>query len=222
MIARAKREEMLKRWTASLAVALSLVAMIMLSPYPAYAADSNPAETFVQQNIKRGYEILNGTSLGDEQRRAQFRQFMLSLTDPRRIGMFTLGPYVRGASKAEIDAFIDAFTDYAVAVYESRLGKYRGQSVTVTGSQERTPDDIIVFADVVNPDTPNAPPIRAAFRVRKDADGRQIVTDMQVEGVWLALSERSDFTGFLQQHSGSIPALTVDLKRETERLRATG
>ena len=76
-----------------------------------------------------------------------------------------------------------------------------------------------MLTNVADPEMPNAQPIKAAFRVRKGQDGRMIVTDIQVEGVWLALSERSDFTGFLQQHGGSVPALTTDLKHQTEQLR---
>ncbi|HXJ03282.1 MAG TPA: ABC transporter substrate-binding protein [Micropepsaceae bacterium] len=200
--------------------ALALLAGVFLAAPAAYAAAANPAEAFVQQNIDKGYIILNNTSLSGDQRRTQFRDFMLGLTDVKRIGMFTLGQYANGASKADVDAFIMAFTDYAVAVYESRLGKYTGQTLKVTGSDARSADDVVVNADVVNPQAPaNAPPIKAAFRVRKTSDGKPIVTDMQVEGIWLALSQRSDFTGFLQQHGGSITALTDNLKMQVQQLR---
>jgi phospholipid transport system substrate-binding protein len=183
------------------------------------APEANPAEAFVQENVDRGYEILNSTTLTPEQRRAQFREFMLSLTDPRRIGMFTLGRYVNGASKEDIEAFLNAFTDYAIAVYESRLSLYKGQTLRVTGSVERAADDVVVNAELVNPQAPTAQPYRAAFRVRRTSDGRPIVTDMQVEGIWLALSQRSDFTGFLQQHGGRVSDLTADLQRQTRTLR---
>ena len=206
-------------WVAVLLSAL-IAAIVMLSTGESKAAPAaNPAEAFVQQNIEKGYDILNSTTLSDEQRRAQFRDFMLSLTDARRIGMFTLGPYANSASKEDVEAFIDAFSDFAVAIYESRLSKYKGQTLKVTGSVQRAADDVVVSTDVINPATPNAQPLRAAFRVRKTADGRPIVTDIQVEGVWLALSQRSDFTGFLQQHGGRVPDLTTDLKRQTQVLR---
>jgi phospholipid transport system substrate-binding protein len=200
---------------AALVAALAMLSATQLKAAPA----ANPAESFVQQNIDKGYEILNSTTLSDEQRRAQFRDFMLSLTDARRIGMFTLGQYANGASKDDVEAFIRAFSEYAVAVYESRLGKYKGQSLKVTGSAQRAADDVVVNTDVVSPGAANAQPLKAAFRVRKTSDGRPIVTDIQVEGVWLALSQRSDFTGFLQQHGGRLPELTADLQRQTQLLR---
>jgi hypothetical protein len=55
--------------------------------------------------------------------------------------------------------------------------------------------------------------------VRKTSDDRPIVTDIQVEGIWLSLSQRSDFTGFLQQHGGRLAELTSDLQRQTQVLR---
>jgi phospholipid transport system substrate-binding protein len=190
------------------------------TPCSSHAA-ANPVEAFVQQNVDRGYAILHDPSLSDQQRHTQFRGLMLSLTDTRRIGAFTLGQYANGVSKVNLDTFQSAFADYVVAVYESRLSKYTRQALKVTGSIERAVDDIIVNADVLSPNSPNGPVIKAAFRVRKTNDGRPIVTDIQAEGVWLALSERSEFTAFLQQHSGHMPDLISELRRQTQALIPT-
>lgn len=202
---------------------LALTAMVVFPAHSAFAqAAGNPAEAFVQQNVDRGYQILNNRGLTGTQRRAQFRDFLVSLTDLRRIGMFTLGQYANSASPADIDAFQKAFEDYASAIYETRLGKYTGQTLKVTGSEARAPDDVIVNAVVVDPRSSNQNPIRVGFRVRKTPDGRPIITDMQVEGIWLALSERSDFTGFLQQHGGSVAALADHLRTQADQVRAEG
>jgi phospholipid transport system substrate-binding protein len=209
------------RRTLGSVAALAVVASLVFSWPSAQAASANPAEAFVQENVDRGYVILNSTTYSLEQRRAEFRKFMLSLTDPRRIGLFTLGQYANGAPKDQIEDFVSAFTDYAIATYEMRLNKYKGQTLKVTGSLARAPDDVVVNADAVSPGNATAQPIKVGFRVRKSADGRPIVTDIQVEGVWLALSERSDFTGYLQQHGGSIAALTQLLKAQTQQMRSS-
>lgn len=202
------------QWLAFLAGLM--IALAMLAPPAVHAAAANPAERFVQQNVDRGYVILNDTSLSYEQRHMQFRDFMLSLTDARRIGMFTLGAYANSASKEDLEAFIAAFSDYTVGfIHGLVFAQTRGQTPKVTGSVQRAPDDVVVNCEVVNPNYPNAQPIKAAFRVRKAADGRPIVTDIQVEGIWLALLQRSDFAGFLQQHGGRITELTSDLQRHT-------
>ena len=202
-------------------LAALVIAVVMLAAPAVPAAAASPAESFVQQNVDRGYAILNNTSLSDEQRQMRFRDFMLSLTDTRRVGMFTLGPYANSASKEDLEAFIAAFSDYTVGfIHGVVFAQTRGQTPKVTGSVQRTADDVVVNCEVVNPNDPNARPIKAAFRVRKATDGRPIVTDIQVEGLWLALLQRSDFTSFLQQHGGRIAELTSDLQRHTSGLNS--
>ena len=84
-------------------------------------------------NIHKGLDILNNKGLSAEQRRSQFEQFLLGLTDMKRIADFTLGNYRRSASPADQDAFDAAFQNYAVAVYQSYFAKYAGQTLKVTG-----------------------------------------------------------------------------------------
>jgi phospholipid transport system substrate-binding protein len=63
--------------------------------------------------------------------------------------------------------------------------------------------------------------MRIAFRVRKNEAGAFLLTDLQVAGAWLALSERSDFTAYLQQHHGDIGALSAELKHRAALLRSS-
>jgi hypothetical protein len=45
---------------------------------------------------------------------------------------------------------------------------------------------------------------------------------MQVEGVWLAISERADFEAYLQQHNNSVPDLTRHLRQMASRIEQSG
>ena len=100
-----------------LKVALSACMIAIATVVAAPALAQTPAEAYVQQNVQKGLTILNDHSIPDAQRRAEFREFLTSLTDIRRIALFTLGAARRTASPADIEAFVDAFRDYAVAVY---------------------------------------------------------------------------------------------------------
>jgi len=184
---------------------------------PATANASQTAEAFIQYNIDKGIAILSNGSLGESARRAQFRELILDLADERRIAMFTLGPNRRGANEAELDAFVAAFRDYAIAVYESRLSQYTNQKVRVTGKQERNPDDVIVNAVIDDPNA--AEPVPIAFRVLRK-DGGYIVVDIQVVGVWLALTQKDEFDAYLRDHGRSIPALSAHLVEQTAKIRA--
>ena len=49
-----------------------------------------------------------------------------------------------------------------------------------------------------------------------------IIIDMQVEGVWVAVTQRADFTSYLQQHGGSVPDLATYLERQARQIRVKG
>jgi ABC-type transporter MlaC component len=181
------------------------------------AQKANEAELFVQASIDRGYQILNNKGLSQAERQAGFREFLNSITDTKRVALFTLGTYARNASKADVDRFMVAYDDFAAAMYQGYFDWYTGQSLRVANSVVRTQDDVVVYADVIGPN--GAPQFKVGFRVRKDAAQKNIVTDFQFEGVWLALNQRSDFTSFLQQNKGDFTLLSAELQKRTQRFR---
>jgi phospholipid transport system substrate-binding protein len=194
---------------AVLALGLAVLGLGMGAP-PASAAPS-PAETFVQDNIHKGLDILNNKAMPPDQRRSQFENFLLGLTDMKRIADFTLGQYRRNASPADLAAFEAAFQNYAVAVYQSYFARYAGQTLKVMNSQPRAADDFIVATQLLDPnDHSGQPPLEVDFRVRTDT-GKPVVTDFAVSGIWLALEERDQFTSFLGQNGGNIPMLNSHL-----------
>jgi phospholipid transport system substrate-binding protein len=202
---------------AVLAMAATL-AVALTSP----ALAANPAEDFVQENIHKGLDILNNKGLAADQRRAQFEGFLLGLTDMKRIADFTLGQYRRSASPADVAAFEVAFQNYAVAVYQSYFAKYAGQTLKVTGSQARTPDDFIVATQLIDPkDSSGQQPLEVDFRVRTDS-GKPVVVDFSVAGIWLALEERDQFTAFLGQNNGNVRTLIAHLSDLAKQFRAGG
>lgn len=205
---------------------LGMGAIIMLLAFvaPVMAEASlppNSAETFVQTSVDKGLSILSNHRIPDDARRQQFRDFLINLTDIKRIAMFTLGNAKRTATPDQVNTFIDAFRDYAVAVYESRLNQYAGQSLKVTGATERAPGDFVVTTVLVDPlgQAKNQEPIEVDFRVLNDK-GHFVVIDASVVGVWLAIEERDQFTSFLAQNNDSVPALVSHLKELTAKLRA--
>ena len=178
---------------------------------------TNEAETFVQSNIDEGYAILNDHALNADQRRIQFRDFLLSIMDARRIAMFTLGGYARDASDSDIGNFVEAYTSFVTALYQSNFDKYKGVTLRVAGSTRRSEDDVIVNVDVVGRD--GVPQFKIGFRVRKGEGRKNIITDLQVEGAWLGLSQRADFTSYLQQHSGMLGPLSSELESRAQRIK---
>jgi len=184
-----------------------LFAMPLAMTRPAAAA--NVAEAFVGDNIHKGLEILNNRKLTTAQRRDQFENFLLGLVDIRRIAVFTLGQYRRTAPPQDVETFVAAFKDYAVAAYQTYFAKYSGQTLKVTGSTERSPTDYIVATQLTDPNS-NQQPLEVDFRVRTDT-GKPVLVDVAVSGIWLSLEERDQFVAFLGQNNGNVRTLVAHL-----------
>lgn len=188
-----------------LALGLALAGLFLAGP-PAMA---DQAQTFVQDNIHKGLDILNNKSLSTDQRRSQFEQFLLGLTDMKRIALFTLGQYRRTAPPEDIEAFVGAFQGYAVAAYQSYFAKYTNQTLKVVGSTEPRPTDFIVQTQLIDPSS-NQPPAEVDFRVRTDT-GKPVLVDVAYQGVWLSLEQRDQFVSFLGQNNGNVRTLIAHL-----------
>jgi phospholipid transport system substrate-binding protein len=198
---------------AVLSASIGLLALASAGP----ALADRDAETFAQGLIDRGVAILRNTS--DPQRRAKFREFILAYADARKTAMFTLGSYRRGANEADVESFVRAFTDYATAVYESRLDQYKGQSLKVTGSIDNKPGDVTVNMVVVDPGA-RGDPLRVAFRLLGGGGSYRFV-DIQVSGIWLSVEQREQFAGYLSKNNGSVPALTAHLTAQARTILAS-
>jgi phospholipid transport system substrate-binding protein len=180
--------------------------MLMFSPE---AQATTPAETFVAASIQKGNAILHDESLNQSERDREFRDFILSITDMKRVALFTLGPYAKDAPGEAVAGFVAALTDFNVALYRNGFRSY-AQTTRVIGSVVRADDDVIVNAEVANPDG-KSEPMKIAFRVRKNDEGRYIILDVELSGAWLAISQRQDFDSYLLLNGGDIAKLSEEL-----------
>ncbi|HEX9159434.1 MAG TPA: ABC transporter substrate-binding protein [Rhizomicrobium sp.] len=212
-------------FAARIAAVLAITALCVFSfGKAALAQAAQGAESYINTNVQKGLTILNDRNISDIQRRLEFRDFLTNLTDIRRIAIFTLGAARRTATPQQIDGFVNAFRNYAVAVYESRLKAYSGQSLRVAGSTVHGPGDYIVRTQLVDPTgrtEQQGEPIEVDFRV-DGTPGRYVVIDAAIAGVWLAIEERDQFTAFLEENNGNLNALIGHLDTLTNRLRVGG
>ena len=197
--------------------ALAVLCMMLMAP-PSLASPAT--EAFIQQSFDKGYAILNSPSLSDTQRRDQFRALLLELAASRRIALFTLGSYGASATPPTVDAFVEAFTNYSISVYEKGLNRYEGQVLKVTGSMDRAADDSVVQAELVSPNPSNGQAVKLAFRVRQNDARAPVITDILIGGVSLATTQRDEFTAYLKQHDGSIPELIKRLDSMADKREA--
>jgi phospholipid transport system substrate-binding protein len=196
-----------------LTAALALFALAFSAP--ASVAANPDAEAFAQRLIDQGVGILRNTS--DPARRQKFRDFIMQYADARKTALFALGNYRRTATEADVEEYVKAFTEYATAVYESRLDQYKGQTLKVVGSIDNKPNDVTVNMIVVDPNAREQ--LRVAFRLL-GSGGQYRFVDIQVAGIWLSIEQREQFAGFLSQNNGSVPQLTAHLSAQARQINS--
>ena len=177
------------------------------------ALAANPAEDFVSGNIQAGFDMLNDQAISAAQRRERFASFLIGLTDVKRVALFLLGRYAATASQGDLDAYVAAYQDYVLMVYQSYFARYAGQNLHVTASRERAPGDYVVTTNMVGS---GAVPMEVDFRVRTDG-AKPVLVDLGIAGIWLALAQRDEFLAVMAQNNGDIKALTAHLRAAQAR-----
>ncbi len=209
----------LLRGAAAAALAVAMSIGVGLAPAPlssiAYADARNiAAEQFVQVQAQRALDILSQHQGEPAVEKRLFRGFVDDVADVPRITNFVLGKYARIITPAQHQAFAAVFRQYAANVYESRLSDYHGETMKVTGSVARTPTDIIVASQVSGGKLDQ--PVKVYWRVLGENGGWRVV-DVQVSGVWLAITEQQDFVSTTDNAGGNIDVLIGQLQKQVAK-----
>jgi phospholipid transport system substrate-binding protein len=199
------------------AVSIGVVASL-LAPAPASAqARDAQAEAFVTAQSQRALNILNNRALSQGQKAAQFRSFVDQAADVPRITNFVLGKYNRTITPAQRAQFTQVFREYASNVYETRLDEYKGERFQVTGSQVRKAGSDVVVTSLVSGGQMRQPQT-VRWRVIRGPAGWRVV-DVEVLGVWLAITQQQDFVATIDNAGGNINALISQLRAQTQARR---
>lgn len=209
---------------AALALALSAAGAGGLTaalPGPAMAqrARDAGAEAFVTAQSQRALAILNDRTLSPAARQAQFRVFVDQVVDVPRITNVVLGKYARTITPAQRAQFSQVFREYASNVYENRLDEYRGERFQVTGSTVARPGDVVVSSTISGGQLRR--PEVVQWRLHRAGNSWRVV-DVNVRGVWLAVTQQSDFTSTIDNAGGRIDVLINQLRRQVAQQERQG
>ncbi|MEL6956869.1 MAG: ABC transporter substrate-binding protein [Pseudomonadota bacterium] len=177
-------------------------------------------ETYVEENANEVLRTLNDPSLDAEARTAAFERYMDQFTDLNAVSNFVIGRYARTFDEAELAEYRAAFRTYALAVYENELDRYRGESVEVIGSFDRTPRDSIVNTRIPRE---GGPAMDVRWRVLNRGGDYQVVdVALNIEGnlLWLAIEQRAQFLALLDRTNGSSEALIAKIREMTDTLES--
>ena len=221
MTDRLPMHSLLLKTTLAAAVALGATALVSaVAPDRAAQAQASRdagAEQFVQTQAQRVVSILNDKSRGDADKIRAFRGIVDEIADVPRITTFVLGKYARTITPAQRDRFNVVFREYAQNVYEKRLGDFHGETVKVVGSTVRKPGDVVVNTVISGGKV--SQPVAASWRVLGGGSSWKVV-DVQVSGIWLAITQQQDFVSTTDNAGGNLDVLIGQLQKQVEQAKA--
>jgi phospholipid transport system substrate-binding protein len=140
---------------------------------------------------------------------AYFNRMIHQDFDLTGICRFVLGPYWRIASPPERQEFRDLFTDGLIRFYGRRLAQAGDGDFVVTGSRSG-PDGVTVTSQII---PPQGAPIAVEWRLGI-SDGLYKIEDVTIDGVSMALAQRSEFAALIAREGGQLGPLLATMRDE--------
>jgi phospholipid transport system substrate-binding protein len=193
-----------------LLVAVSLLVVTVLLPARPLAAAADPAAVITSLG-NQALEVL-GKNVDPNRRVARFRQLFTQDFDVPGIARFVLGRYWRLATPAQQQEFVRVFTDYIALAYSERLAEYSGETLRVTGSRPAQ-DGSLVSSEILRPN--GQPPAHVDWLLTPQS-GAYRISDVIVEGVSMAVTQRSEFASVIQRNGGQVQGLITALHNKVE------
>jgi len=191
-----------------LTAAFVLIAAVLASAIPAAAAADPTA--LISNLGTRALEVL-GKNATPSQRVDRFRALLREDFDVPGIARFVLGRYWNIATDQQRAEFVKLFEDYIALAYSTRLAEYTGETFKVVGSRPDA-DGAIVTSQIVRP--AGAAPVKVDWRLT-DRNGVYKISDVAVDGISMAVTQRSEFASVIQHNGGQVQGLLTMLRDKT-------
>jgi len=176
---------------------------------PAILAAADPA-TVINNLGNRALEVL-GKNANPAQRVARFHDLFREDFDVPGIARFVLGRYWKTATPEEQQEFVKLFEDYIALVYSNQLAAYSGETLKVTGSRTSA-EEAIVASEISRPT--GSPPVKVDWHLT-DRNGTYKISDVWVDGISMAVTQRSEFASVIQRSGGQVAGLIAQLREKT-------
>ncbi len=200
-------------FTRGLAAVAAVLLLAAAGPRPATAVETGDPAAFVRHFSERSMAVLADEGLAGGQREQVFRGLLTASFDIKTIGRFVLGRYWRKATEAERAEYGRLYEDLIVATYARQLASYAGEGLKVEGVRQQDGKSALVASRFPRAE---GEPIQLDWRLLRRGDTWRIV-DVVVEGMSMALSQRSEFKAVIRGNGGRVAALLEKLREKTRR-----
>ena len=179
--------------------------------YLVYAAANGPGN-YVISTTQKAINTLTDQTITQEEKERRFGKLFDENFDIPSISRFVLGKYWKSSTKIQKKEFIVTFRNYIVKTYSSRFNEYTGEKLTLINYENESNPKLFIVHTALN--RPDDLPILIDWRVGLKKD-RYIILDIIIEGISLAVTQRSEFVSVIDQNDGNVDNLIKLLKEKT-------
>lgn len=159
------------------------------------AAPGDPGN-FIEQLASQAIKVLSSPNGSIREREERFRDILREDFAMEQIARFVAGSYWRRMTPAEKETYQKLFSEWVLKTYSVRLGGYSGEQFQVIKSTPAGERDVIVYTRISKSGSNG---FDANWRVRREGDRYKII-DIYVEGVSMAITQRSEFESIFRRH----------------------
>ena len=168
--------------------------------------------SYVISTTEKAIKTLTDESIDPQEKEARFGKLFDENFDIPSISRFVLGKYWKSATTTQKKEFIVTFRNYIVKTYSSRFSEYTGETLTLINSENESNPKLFIVHTALNRE--DAPPIKVDWRVGLKKD-RYVILDIIIEGISLAITQRSEFVSVIDQNDGNVDNLIKLLKEKS-------
>ena len=165
-------------------------------------------DVFIQSTVNRAANTLGGNFTKDE-RIEQLKQIAKETVDITGIGFYSLGSHRKSLSKEQLSAYQNAFEEYLLKSFSSRLAEYSNPEIEVISKNKLNKNYTIVLSKLVATDS--RPEVKIEWRVYTKNPENLLIRDLIIEGLSLARTQKEEFSSIINSNDGKIEALLKNL-----------
>ena len=174
-----------------------------------YKANSIEPDIFVQSTVNRASSTLSKENTKEE-RIAELKKIALDTVDIRGIGFYSLGSHRKNLSDEKKNEYSDAFKNYFLNSFSSRLAEYSNPVIEVNSKEKINENYTIVSSTLAA--TEKRPTIKIDWRVYTKNPDKPLIRDLIIEGLSLARTQKEEFNSIIQSANGDVDVLIKNLK----------
>ena len=185
---------------------LAIFLIIVLANFnKAYSIE---ADVFVQSTVNRAAKTLGG-NLSKEERIEELNEIAKDTVDINGIGFYSLGSNRKNATEDQIKRYKEAFSEYFLKSFSSRLAEYSNPEIEVNSKKIINENYTIVSSTLAGTDT--RPEVKIEWRVYTKDPDNLLIRDLIIEGLSLARTQKEEFSSIISSNNGNIDALIENL-----------